>query len=352
MNGVATTLADRLSYRAARAMSALPPTAQVRLAGGTPTEVDGQRLEPEIQLMLAMMERQGDPPLNRLGVAEARERSRRQSVALTGPTVAVGAVRDLEVDGAEGRLPARLYSPDELSGPHPLLVYFHGGGFTVGGLDTHDGPCRLLCRHAGAHVLSVDYRLAPEHPIPAAPEDAWAVVRWAATHAKALGADPARLAVGGDSAGGNLAAVVAQRAARDGGPELALQLLVYPTTDFARTYPSEDHFAEGFYLTKAEMGWFTRHYCGTDFDLADPVVSPLRAADLTGVAPALVVTAGFDPLRDEGDAYADALQAAGIAVAHRRFGGLIHGFLNMGGVSRVSRDAIIELAGSTRALLG
>lgn len=349
--GYARRLGDVTAYRAARALALLPPAAQVRLSGAAPIEIDGQRLEPEIQLTLAMLERQNEAPLPSLTPAQARARARRQSLAFAGPTVSVGSVRDLSVDGAEGPLPARLYSPDEPGGPHPLLVFFHGGGFEIGDLDTHDGPCRLLCRHAGVHVLAVDYRLAPEHPFPAAPEDAWAALEWAAVHAAELGADPDRLAVGGDSAGGNLSAVVAQRAKREGGPSLALQLLIYPSTDAARTYRSEELFAEGFYLTKAEMEHFTRLYMREGVDPAEPARSPLRAADLSGLAPAFVITAGFDPLRDEGDAYADALRAAGVPVAHRRFTGMIHGFLNMGGVSRVSRDAIIELAGSTRALL-
>ena len=354
MGPTATKLLDRASYRTARALSALPPAAMLRLAGGAPVVRDGERLEPEVQLTLSLMERQGEPPLSDLSVPAARERSRRQGIAFAGPTVPAGAVRDLEVDGAAGPLPARLYSPEESGGPHPLLVFFHGGGFTVGDLDTHDGPCRLLCRHAGAHVLAVEYRLAPEHPWPAAPEDCWAALGWAAAHAAGLGADPDRLAVGGDSAGGNLSAVVAQRAAREGGPALRLQLLIYPSTDASVTYPSEDRFAEGFFLTKSEIAWFTRNYCGTDFDAAHPALSPLRApdlADLAGLAPALVVTAGFDPLRDEGDAYAEALRTAGTVVYHRRMGGMIHGFINMGGVSRVSRDAVIELAGISRAML-
>lgn len=346
------TLLDRLSYHGARAMAALPPAAQVRLSGSPPIEVDGHRLEPEVQLILAMMERQGEPPADQLTVAAARERSRRQSIAFAGPTVTVGAVRDLSVDGATGPLRARLYSPDEPDGPHPLIVFLHGGGFMFGDLDTHDGPCRLLCRHAGGHVLAVEYRLAPEHPYPAAPEDAWAALRWAAAHAAELGADPDRLALAGDSAGGNLSAVTAQRAVREGGPRLALQVLIYPSADMMVTYPSEDHFAEGFFLTKSEIAWFSRNYLGEDSDDADPGVSPLRAADLAGVAPALVVTVAFDPLRDEGDAYAAALRSAGVPVAHRRFDGLIHGFISFAGVSRVSRDAVIELAGSTRALLG
>ena len=350
---ISPQLRDRAAYRAARAMSALPPRAQIRLSGGVAVEVDGQRLEPEIQLTLAMLERQGDLRFELLDPPEARELARRQSVTFAGPAVDVGAVRDLAVDGAAGPLRARLYSPEEPGGPHPLLVFYHGGGFVIGDLDTHDGACRLLCRHAGVHVLAVDYRLAPEHPFPAATDDAWAALRWAAAHAADLGADPERVAVGGDSAGGNLAAVVAQRSAREGGPALALQLLIYPTVDAAERRPSFELFADGFFLTRPQMEWFTAHYLsGAQVDPADPRISPLRAPDLSGLAPAFIVTSAFDPLRDEGEAYAAALRKAGNSVGLRRFGGMIHGFINMVSVSRVSHDALIEIAGATRALLG
>jgi acetyl esterase len=267
-----------------------------------------------------------------------------------GKPTAVGAVADLELDTTVA-LRARHYAPAEAGGPHPLLVYYHGGGFTYGDLDTHDGVCRVLCRHAGAHVLAVDYRLAPEHPFPAAVEDARAALHWAFGHAASLGADPRRIGVGGDSAGGNLSAVVAQLAAHDGGRAPVLQLLIYPATDFTRRHPSRDLFGEGFLLTASEMKWFEANYLGPETTQAgDPRASPLLAEDLSGLAPALVVTAAFDPLRDEGEAYAQALADAGTPATLRRFPGFIHAFVSIAGVSRSSRDALVEIAGATRAM--
>jgi acetyl esterase len=232
-------------------------------------------------------------------------------------------------------------------------VFFHGGGFMYGDLDTHDGVCRLLCRHAGAHLLAIDYRLAPEHPFPAAVEDARAALRWASAHAQELGADPSRLGVAGDSAGGNLAAVASQLAARDGGPAPLLQLLIYPATDCTRRRRSRQLFGEGLFLTETHMDWFEASYLGSVGDAKghDPRASPLLARDLSGLATALVVTAGLDPLRDEGEDYADALRAAGTPVVLRRFPGFIHGFIGAAGISRACRDAVIEIAGATRGML-
>ncbi len=349
------TKRERLEYRAARALAALPPTTQVKLSRRPPVRVDGQELEPEVQLTLALLERQGLAGIETLSPAQAREQVRRQALAAEGPTPEVGARRDLQVDGAEGLLAARLYSPGTADGPdadapRALLVFFHGGGFVVGDLETHDEVCRLLCRHAGLHVLSVDYRLAPECPFPAAPLDGLAAFAWAVAHADELGADPERIGVGGDSAGGSIAAVVAQETLRRGIAAPAFQLLLYPATDASTEWPSVDRFADGFFLTRAQMTWFREQYI-RDADVHDPLLSPLLTSIDPALAPALIVTAGFDPLRDEGEAYATALDAAGVPVVLRRFPGLIHGFANMTGVSRVSRDAFLEVCGMVRALL-
>jgi acetyl esterase len=323
---------------------------QVRLSGKPPVQLDGDTLAPETQLGLAMLERRREPRPETLGPAQAREARRRLAAVYAGKPAEVGAVDDLVIDGPV-TLRARHYAPRELGDPHPLLVYYHGGGFTYGDLETHDGICRLLCRHSGAHVLAVDYRLAPEHPFPAAVEDARAALAWAWANAEGLGADPNRVGVGGDSAGGNLAAVVSQLTAREGDRPPVLQLLIYPATDFSRRRRSRELFGEGFLLTNSEMDWFETNYLGPERTPArDPRASPLLAPDLSGLAPAFVVTAAFDPLRDEGEEYAHALEAAGTPVILRRFPGFIHAFTAAAGVSRSARAAVIEIAGVTRAM--
>jgi len=348
---VSLTSQERLEQLVVRALAALPPAVQVRLSGKPPVTIDGDTLAPEMQLTLALLERRGEPAPETLGPVQARHERRRLAAIYAGRPVGVGAVRELEIEG-NPPMRARHYTPIDPGGPHPLLVYYHGGGFTYGDLETHDGVCRMLCRHAGVHVLAVDYRLAPENRFPTAVEDARRALAWASERAGALGADRERVAVGGDSAGGNLAAVVAQLSARDGGPAPAVQLLIYPVTDFSRRRRSRELFGEGFLLTDSEMDWFEDNYLGSNAaDRLDPRASPLLADDLSGLAPALVVTAAFDPLRDEGEEYASALRAAGTPVALRRFPGFIHAFTGACGVSRACREAVIEIAGATRALL-
>ena len=344
------SLPPKLEQWGAQVLGALPPRVQVRLSGKPPVEIDGDMLAPEAQLMLAVLDRRREPRIETLSPADAREARRRLTAAYAGKPVPVRAVEDLEIDAAVP-IRARHYVPPEPGGLHPLLVYYHGGGFTYGDLDTHDGVCRTLCRHAGAHVLAIDYRLAPEYPFPAAVEDARAALHWAAANAGRLGADPGRLGVGGDSAGGNLAAVVSQLAARDGGPAPTLQLLIYPAVDFTTRRRSRDLFGDGFLLTDPEMNWFEDNYLGPGrAHASDPRASPLLAADLSGLAPALVVTAAFDPLRDEGEAYAKALRQAGTPATLRRFPGFTHGFVNAAGVSRTARDGLVEIAGATRTM--
>ena len=348
----ASAASIRAQQWAAQALDRLPPSAQVRLSGRPPVQIDGETLAPEMQLALALIDRRREPRPETLAPVQARRHRRRLAAIYAGKPTAVGAVSDLELelDGTDS-IRARHYAPSELGGPHPLLVYYHGGGFTYGDLETHDGVCRVLCRHAGAHVLAIDYRLAPEHPFPAAVEDARASLQWAFANADRLKADRSRIGVGGDSAGGNLAAVVAQLAAHDGGPPPVLQLLIYPATDFTTRRRSRELFGEGFLLTSSEMDWFETNYLGTERTHAgDPWASPLLAEDLSGLAPAFVVTAAFDPLRDEGEEYAEALAAAGTPVMLRRFPGFIHAFTAAAGVCRNSRDAVIEIAGVTRAM--
>lgn len=345
-------LEHHAQYWSACLLGSLPSAWQVALSGRPPMRIEDQTLDAQVQLMLAMRDRLNRPPVGSGTPAEARARMRRDAVAMAGPALPVGRVEDLTVPGADGPLKARHYAPDLPGGPHPLLVFYHGGGFVLGDLDTHDAPCRLLCRHGGMHVLSIDYRLAPEHPFPAGLNDALAALRWAQAHASELGADPTRVGVAGDSAGGNLAAVVTQLASRDGGPAPAMQLLIYPSTDRLTRRPSQDLFGSGFFLSPEERGWYDRHYlAGTGIDAHDPRVSPLRAPDVSGLPPALVVTAGMDLLRDEGEAYARALEAAGNQVVLTRVNGLVHGFINMIGFNAASRKALVAIAREAKAML-
>jgi acetyl esterase len=350
----ALSFLDRWEHRAARWLLGRSRQALVRLSRQDPVVRDGLTLDPEVQLLLALRKLLGEPVLSKLAPSEARKRMLRDALVHAGETVPVGNVRELSVPGATGPLRARHYAPQDLHDPkepQPLLVFFHGGGFVIGGLDTHDPACRALCRHGRMHVLAVDYRLAPEEPFPAAVEDARAAFHWACAHAAGFGADPSRVAVGGDSAGGNLAAVLSQLAKREGGPAPAAQLLLYPSVDRTVVRPSMELFADGFFLSRDDVEWYTRQYLGEHGKVTDPLVSPLLAKDVSGLAPALVVTAGFDPLRDEGEAYAAALRAAGTPSMLRRFDGLIHGFINLVGLSRACREALIEVAGALRAML-
>jgi len=236
----------------------------------------------------------------------------------------VGAVADRRIPGPAGEIPLRVYTP-EGPGPFPVYVNFHGGGWVIGDLETADVVCRDVCNTAGVVVVSVDYRLAPEHPYPAAVEDAFAATRWAADHVAEIGGN-GRLAVGGESAGGNLAAVVTQRARDEGGPDIHFQLLAYPVTDCDFERASYRENGQGYLLEVDTMRWFWDHYCPSIEQRRQPQASPLRADDLSNLPPALVVTAEFDPLRDEGEAYAAALAAAGVRVEAVRHEGLVHDF--------------------------
>ena len=334
----------------ARLVDAMPTSAATWAARG-PVVLDGQTLDPHLAMVLAL-ERRVRPAWEGGSVSDRRAALRESAAIAAGRPIAVGAVRDLRIDGADGSLAARLYSPAPR--PHavqrPLVVFFHGGGWVVGDLDSHDQPCRLLSRYADVHVLSVDYRLAPEHPFPAAVDDAVSAFGWAVRHAADLGADPGRVAVAGDSAGGTLAAVVAQTTRDAGLAQPAAQLLVYPGADGSVSRPSKSLFGEGFLFTRAQMDWYWDTYRDGAAP-TDPRLSPLLATDLSGLAPALVATAGFDPLRDEGEAYAAALRASGTPVVLRRAAGLVHGYLSMTGVHRASRDESLAVAGAFAALL-
>jgi len=282
---------------------------------------------PDIQAVLEELDDQGIPEMNTLSVAGARALLEELFAPPDEPEE-VGAVRNFRIDGPAGGIPIRIYTP-EGSGPFPVFVFFHGGGWVVGSLDTHDATCRALTNATDCVVVSVDYRLAPEHPFPAAVEDCYAATQWVAKNPGVVHGDPDRVAVGGDSAGGNLAAAVSQVSRDTGGPDIAHQVLMYPVTNHSFDTPSYEENAEGYFLTRADMEWFWDHYLATGLDGANPYASPLRARDLRGLPPATVLTCEFDPLRDEGRAYADRLEDAGVAVIHRNYDGMIHGFASM-----------------------
>jgi acetyl esterase len=260
-------------------------------------------------------------------------------------------VRDLSIPGPAGAIPLRAYRPAAET-PTPVVVFFHGGGWTLGTLDSIDGVCRELARRAECVVVSVDYRLAPEHPFPAAVDDAYAAVEWVASHAGAFGGDPERLGVAGTSAGGNLAAAAALRATLFDGPDIAHQALLYPILDHALDTESYEENADGPLLTRADMRWFWEQYLQSPIDAHNPFAAPLRAPDLSGLPPATVVTAGFDPLRDEGVAYAEQLAAAGVSVEHRHFPSMAHGFLSLTADVDVADEAMDAVASDVRAALG
>ncbi len=287
-------------------------------------------LAPDIAANLEQRAALGRKPLAETPLATARAESEADARARPrGREVA--SVRDTSFEGPAGQVPVRVFTP-EGEGPFPLVVYFHGGGFVLCSLDTHEALCRNLAADAGAVVVSVDYRMAPEHPFPAAPDDCLAATRWAASAAASVGADPARIVVAGDSAGGNLAAVTALRIRDEGGPRLAGQLLIYPVTDHAEAgHPSYAEFAEGYGLTDADMRWFFEQYVPNPADRIHPHASPLRAADLSGLPPAHVMTAEYDVLRDEAEAYARRLEEAGVEVEAIRYPGINHGSIQQVG---------------------
>jgi acetyl esterase len=310
--------------------------------------IDGNTLDPAIQSMLAARRAVGETGLVVDDDAvTTRMHMRANPSELAMPSIPV-AVTNLAIPGSVGPIPARHYWPPS-AGPAPLLVFYHGGGLVYGDLDLYDDVARQICRDGGVHVLSVDYRLAPEHKAPAALDDAYAAFRWAAEHASGLGALPDRVAVGGDSAGGTLAAVVSQLARNDGGPVPFLQWLIYPVTDADAHTRSRELFANGFLLTTHDLDWFNQQYLdGAGITADDPRVSPLRAKDLSGLPPALVIIAGFDPLRDEGKQYATAMQAAGDRVDLHEMPMLTHAFINLGALGGASSTGIAEIISELR----
>ena len=311
-------------------------------------------LHPQVQTYCDEINAIQLPPLSERPLAEVREGFHDLIMAAQAPGVAVGRVDDRDIPGPNGPIRIRLYWPEGADAARPLPVYvnFHGSGYVVLSIETHDNVCRALCRGAGCIVVGVDYCKAPENKFPRPTDDAWASLCWVAENAAEIGADPARIAVGGDSAGGCLAAVTAQRAAREGRPPLVLQLLVYPVTDTDEGRESYKTFGEGYVLTAESMAWFFACYFNDASERSDPRAAPLRADDLSGLPPALLMTASHDPLLDDGRAYAEKLQAAGVPTDYRNYEGHIHGFWTSTGRFDVAAEAHAVACAALRKAFG
>ncbi|MEV0053801.1 alpha/beta hydrolase [Saccharopolyspora shandongensis] len=347
MSKVLELVQPSLEAAVVRGVFALPKPAR-RLLAGRAIRLDDQELALDAQLLLKLMRLAGHEQLS-AATPEIARAGMRRSTKITAGQVPGVVVADRRIPTASGDLAARLYRPRELSEPGPLLVFFHGGGWVIGDLDSHDDLCRFLAKHAGIRVLSVDYRLAPEFPFPAALDDAIDAYRFVVENAAELGTSPDAIAVGGDSAGGNLAASVALHATRSGSAKPVFQLLIYPAVDATARRRSRELFANGFLLTDGDMDWFMNHYVPEEDVRHDPRLSVLLAEDLSGLPTAHVVTAGFDPLRDEGEEYARRLAEAGVPVIARRFPDLIHGFANLRPIGGRFQEALFEIVGTLRA---
>jgi len=308
------------------------------------------KLYSEVRKLLEEGDAQGAPAIETLSPAEARLTALEAIKAVAGEPEEVGSVENFTIPHTQRPVPVRIYTPAG-AGPFACLVYFHGGGWVVCDLNTHDVVCRAIANRAGAVVVAVDYALSPENKFPAAVDDCYAATQWVAANAARLRVDPRRIAVGGDSAGGNLSTVMCLKSRDEGGPPLALQVLVYPVTNLASfDTPSYREFGEGYYLTRAEMEWFRGHYLARPEDAQHPYASPLLAPDLRGLPPALVITAECDPLRDEGEAYARRMADAGVAVTCTRYAGMIHPFFSLGGVFNQGRRAVEQVAAAVRGI--
>jgi acetyl esterase len=307
-------------------------------------------LDPQVQAMRERSVQAGAAPLYTLSLEAARAADLAAIQAASGGGEPVHSVVDRTIAGPGGELPVRVYRPD-VPGPLPVLVYFFGGGWTLGSVETSDAVCRSLTNATGAIVVAPGYRLAPEHKFPAAVRDCHATVDWIAAHPATIGADATRIAVGGDSAGGNLAAAVTLLARAHGGPDLAAQLLVYPNTDYLSDTRSLHENTDPYLFNRTSVDWYWGHYLGDPADGRDPLASPLRAPQLSGLPPALVVTAQYDPLRDQAEAYARRLERAGVPVRCSRYDGMVHGFFCMSGELDAGRRALAEAAAFLRGHL-
>jgi len=343
---MAVPLQIRVQAAMAKLLYVLPRAVR-RLIAGRPVRLDGQELAMDAQLLLRMQQLSGSSL-----VSETVESSRADfevgRYLVGGKPIEPVTTREVVIPSESGEIPATLYTPAGLAESSGLLVFYHGGGWVIGTRNSSDNTARFLAQRASVQVLSVEYRLAPENPFPAAADDAVAAFDYAYAKANDLGADPDRIAVGGDSAGGNLAAVAAQVTTRRGGPAPKFQLLFYPPTDVSTRRRSRELFADKFFLTDEHVTWFLNHYAPAGVDRTDPRLSPLLAEDLSGLPPAYIATAGFDPLRDEGEAYAKRLREAGVVTALSRQPDLIHGYVNFLGLGHRFREATAEAAGALR----
>ncbi len=339
-----------IQRRFSEGMLKVPPRVMRALAGSPVCSPEGFVLDPQVQLIVRLSDKLGHGDWSHQGVRRARRSMEVSSQVLQARPRGGIAVHDEVARVPGGVIRLRVYRPTEATGTLPVIVFYHGGGFVLGSLRSHDGECRAMALGANALVVAVDYRLAPEHKFPVAVDDGAAAYLWAAEKAASLGGDPARMAVAGDSAGGNLAAVVA-RDMRDHPRKPVFQLLIYPATDMTRSKPSHRYFEKGFFLTKNSIDWFLDAYLHGPEQQTHPRASPLLAGDHGGLAPALVVTAGFDPLRDEGRAYAEALASAGVRAEHRCYEGQVHGFFSMSAGVDAARAALGDMIAALRTAL-
>lgn len=299
-------------------------------------------LDPQAKALIDQLAAANGPKLHSLSAPDARRLTANMFKVPADKAELVFKIEDRKIPGPGGSIPIRIYTP-EGTGPFPVLVFIHGGGWVICDLDSHDAPCRMLTNRVGCVTVSVDYRLAPEHKFPAGVEDSFAATKWVAEHAKELNVDPNRLAIGGDSAGGNLSAVVAQLARDAGGPKIAFQLLIYPATEPGQDTYSHKTFTD-YFLTREDIAWFWSQYLNSPDQRKDPRVAPALCKSLKGLPPAFIITAEFDPLRDEGEAYGKRLREAGVEAAVKRYDGMIHGFVSMFTVLDQGKQAIEDSA--------
>lgn len=333
----------------ARAMLKLPQSWLLKLSGGEPLKIGDRTLDPHFQFF--MHSGRNNPALHTLGAEGARQSSNDAIAMIAAKPKPNIKISDTKITAGDGHdIPVRLYQPAKQDPQAPFLVYYHQGGGVIGNLDWTDAICSMIAAEARCPIVSVEYRKAPEHKFPAGLEDCITAYEWALRNAESYGAPSGMASIGGDSMGGNFSAIIAQEMKRQQKPSPELQLLIYPATDISGSYPSRTDHGETFTLTTETMDWFMAQYLPDDFDLNDLMVSPARSTDLSGLPPAIVITAGFDPLVDEGDAYAERLQASGVDVMHKRYDTLAHGFTAFTAASPAANAACLEIASMVREM--